>query len=71
MITSEKKADRAHDGLESRNAVETAIAAAKGGRETTWEGAAIRVRRTIRPWESRVRPQPGSESRDPGSDEPL
>jgi len=56
MITSHEKNRPRNEGLESRNAVETAIAAAKGSGDTTWEGEAIRVRRTIRPWDSVLRP---------------
>ena len=39
------------EALESRNAVETAIDSSKAGQGTTWEGAAVRLRKTIRPWE--------------------
>ncbi len=49
--------------LSSRNAVETAIDLAKLDKKSTWEGAALRMRKAIRPWEAiahaQAHPRPG------------
>ena len=43
------------EALESRNAVEKAIDSSKAGQGTTWQGAAVRLRKSIRPWEDVAR----------------
>jgi hypothetical protein len=53
----------APETLATRNAVETAIELSKLDRKSTWEGAAIRLRPSIKPWDSAVRPEISEEPR--------
>ena len=47
----------------TRNAVETAIELSKLDRRSTWEGVGIRLRGSIKPWESVLRPEKPEQSR--------
>ena len=58
MIAGHNQMDRKRQGLESRNAVESAITSSKGGRSGTWEEVTLELSRTIRPWRATVPVEP-------------